>query len=136
MAGFGLFGCVPGPMFNLAPFLGAAIIPLRGAIFGSIGLFGPGLLLQLGVLPFWERIRRVQSAQTLLKGTNSAASGLILAGVWMLLKKTMVGPSAFALTCTAASAALVYRVPPAANIAIHGAVGAVLVWLDIGGPFA
>lgn len=122
-------------MFNLAPFLGAAVLSWPGAFCGSIGLFGPGVLLQVGLLPFWERLRRVQTAQTVLQGTNAAAAGLIMAGVWMLLKKAMVGPAAFALTCTAGALAITYKTGPAFNILIHGVAGVVLVVLGIGGPY-
>lgn len=122
-------------MFNIAPFLGAAVISIKGAFFGSFGLFGPGVLLQVGLLPFWERVRRVKTAQTILQGTNSAAAGLIVAGVWMLLRKALVGPGAFALTCTAGAAAVVYQLAPGPNIMIHGIAGLILVSLGIGGPF-
>lgn len=135
LAGFGLFGCVPGPMFNLAPFLGAAVLSWPGALYGSVGLFGPGLLLMIGFLPFWERVRKNTTAQTILQGTNSAASGLILAGVWMLLKKAMVGPTAFALTCLGGALKMVYGFPPAKIIIVCGVLGFILVWLDIGSPF-
>ena len=135
LAGFGLFGCVPGPMFNLAVFLGAAILSWRGAVCGSLGLFGPGMLLQIGLLPFWERVRKMRATQTVLQGTNAAAAGLILAGVWMLLRKALVGPAAFALVCTAGAAATVFEVPPAANIVMHGVAGFALVSLGVGGPF-
>ena len=135
LAGFGLFGCVPGLMFNLAVFLGAAILSWRGAVCGSVGLFGPGILLQIGLLPFWERVRKMRTAQTVLQGTNAAAAGLILAGVWMLLRKALVGPAAFAPVCTAATAATVIEVPPAVNIVMHGVFGFALVSWGVGGPF-
>lgn len=122
-------------MFNLAPFLGAAVLSWPGALYGGFGLFFPGILLQIGLLPFWEQLRKVETAQTVLKGTNSAAAGLIVAGVWMLLKKTLVGPSAFALTCSASAFATVYKVGPAWNIVSHGVAGLALVSLGIGGPF-
>lgn len=122
-------------MFNLAPFLGAAVLSWPGAFYGSLGLFGPGILLQIGLLPFWEQLRKVDTAQTVLQGTNSAAAGLIAAGVWMLLRKALVGPTAFALTCTAGAFATVYKVSPAYNILAHGLAGLVLVALGVGGPF-
>lgn len=122
-------------MLNLAPFLGAAIIPLKGAFYGSFGIFGPGILLQLGVLPFWERLRRVKWVQTVLQGTNSAAVGLIITGVWMLMQKALVGPASFALTCSAASLSVVFNVSPAVVIMSHGVAGVIMVLLGIGGPY-
>lgn len=122
-------------MFNLAPFLGAAVLSWPGAFCGSFGLFGPGILLQVALLPFWERLRKVRTARTVLQGTNAAAAGLIVAGVWMLLRKTFVGPAAFALTCTAGAMAVTFQAGPAVNIVLHGIVGALIVYLGIGGPY-
>ena len=122
-------------MFNLAPFLGAAVLSWPGAFCGSFGLFGPGLFLQVGLLPFWERLRLIEKAQIFLQGTNSAAAGLIMAGVWMLLRKALVGPAAFALTCSAGAFAITYDVPPAFNILVHGIAGVLLVSASIGGPY-
>lgn len=135
LAGFGLLGCVPGPMFNIAPFLGAALASYKGALFGSFGLFGPGILLQIGLLPYWERLRRAHGARVFLKGVNCAAAGLIIGGVWMLLTNVLIGPTAFAITCSAGAASLVYGVGPAKNIIVHGSLGLVLVSLKVGGPF-
>lgn len=122
-------------MFNLAPFLGAAVLSWPGAFYGSLGLFGPGIMLQVGLLPFWERVRKVAAVQTVLQGTVSAAVGLIVAGVWMVLQKALVGAAAFALTCLAGAFATVYKVPPAYNILITGACGFLLVVLGVGGPY-
>lgn len=135
LAGFGLFGCTPGPMFNIAPFLGAAIYQLRGGIYGALGLFAPGVLLQLGLLPYWERVRRIKTVKTLLNGTNSAAVGLILTGVWMLMKKTMPGPLAYALVVSAGATSVVFKVSPAGVIFSHGVLGAVLAQIGVGGPY-
>lgn len=135
LAGFGLFGCTPGPMFNLAPFLGASVAQWKGALYGSIGLFGPGVLLQLGLLPYWEQVRRVSAVQSVLGGTNAAAVGLIIAGVWMLMKSVLVGPLAFVLTCSAGVLSAVYKVSPVRVIISHGIIGAVLIYLKIGGPY-
>lgn len=135
LVGFGLFGCIPGPMYNLAPFLGASIIPLKGAFYGSFGLFGPGVLLQLGILPFWERIRRIKAIQILLEGVCAAAVGLIISGVWSLMKKTLVGPTAFALTVSATAISEVFNMSPLSVIVSHGLLGIIFVSLNIGGPF-
>ena len=135
LAGFGLFGCVPGPMFNLGPFLGACILSLPGAFYGSVGLFGPGILLQIGLLPFWERFRRIRAAKIFIQGTEAAATGLIVAGVGMLLRKAMVGPTSFVLTCSAAVFSVIFKKSAPVNIVFHGICGLILATLNIGAPF-
>lgn len=135
LTGFALIGCVPGPMFNLAPFLGAAIGSWTGAALATTGLFSPGIMLLLGVLPFWEKIRRMKGVRNFISGVNSAAAGLIVAGVWMLLKRTMAGPASFAMAVSAAISMLVYGVQAPVAIVMHGLVGAIFVYFGIGGPF-
>lgn len=122
-------------MFNLAPFLGASVDQWRGALYGSIGLFGPGILLQLGLLPYWERVRRIKVVKSVLAGTNAAAVGLIITGVWMLMKSVLIGSMAFVLTCSAGVLSVAYNVSPVRVIISHGIIGAILVYFNIGGPY-
>ncbi len=136
LAGFGLFGCVPGPMFNIAPFLGAAIDSWRGAAIATVALFIPGIAILLGVLPFWQQLRKLDTVQTFVKGLNSVAAGLILAGVWMLMRKALTGPAAYVLTISSAAGFIVFDSPAPINIILHGLVGAMFVNLRIGGPFS
>lgn len=126
---------IPGPMFNLAPFLGAAIAKLPGAFYGSLGLFGPGCLLQIGLLPYWERLRKVKTVKTILHGTNAAAVGLIVTGVWLLMKTVLTGATAYALICSAGALTAVYGTSPVRIIVSHGLIGVVLVFFKIGGPY-
>lgn len=135
LAGFALVGCVPGPMFNLAAFLGAAIAGFPGALRGAFGLFAPGIIIVLGLLPFWEQVRKKKIVRDIVQGVNSAASGLIVAGVWMLLKRVMVGPASFSLAVSAGVAMTVFKVSSPIAIALHGGIGALFVLLGIGGPF-
>lgn len=131
--GFGLISLAPGPMFNMAWFLGAALDGVRGALFAAFGLFGPGILLLLGVLPFWERVRRWGKFRIFLSGVNAGATGLIVSGVWMLLLKSLVGPFAFAIAVWAASLSLIYGAPTALIIVGSGIVGAIGTALGLTG---
>ncbi len=135
LAGFALVGCVPGPMFNLAAFLGAAIAGFPGAFRGAVGLFGPGIIIVLGLLPFWEQVRKRKIVRDIVQGVNSAASGLIVAGVWMLLKRVMVGPASFSLAVSAGVAMTVFKISSPIAIVLHGVIGALFVVLGIGGPY-
>lgn len=132
LAAFGLFGCVPGPMVNLVAFLGAAVFGWRGAIFGALAVNSPGIMLQLGLVPFWARVRKFECARIFLQGTNSAAAGLIVAGVWMLIDRALTGPAAFVLTVSAGSMALIFEVPMPAIVVLHGIAGVILQYFGIG----
>lgn len=132
LAAFGLFGCVPGPMMNLVPFLGAAVFGWSGAVIGLFAINSPGIMLQLGLVPFWASLRKFEGAQTFLQGTNSAAAGLIVAGVWMLLNRALTGPAAFVLTMSAGSMALIFEMPMPAIVLVHGIAGVMLEYFGIG----
>lgn len=123
-------------MFNLAPFLGAAMASWPGAFRAGVGLFGPGIVIVLGVLPFWEQVRKKTWVRDFVSGVNSAASGLILAGVWMLLSRTLVGPAPFSLSISAGVAMAAFGISSPIAILIHGIVGVVFVYFKVGGPFS
>jgi chromate transporter len=134
LSGFGLVCVMPGPMYNLSFFLAAALFSWRGAILGA-GLFLPGTILVLGILPFWEYVRRWQAFRIFLSGVTAGAAGLIIAGVWMLLQRTLVGPLAFVISIAAGTASFTYRLPSPHIIVVCGIVGALAVSAGIGGPY-
>jgi chromate transporter len=84
-AGYGAAQAVPGPLFTFAAYLGAIAgpspDPLSGAALGLIGIFLPGLLILVGVLPFWETLRRQQPARRAMAGINAATVGLLAAAL-------------------------------------------------------
>ena len=50
---------LPGPLFNLSAYLGAVYQGVPGAFIGWLGLFGPGVSLIFGFLPFWGTVRKI-----------------------------------------------------------------------------
>lgn len=85
-AGYGAAQAVPGPLFTFSAFLGAAAQPgLAGLWTGLlvlVAIFVPSFLLLLGVLPFWERLRRLAPVQATLRGVNAAVVGILLAALY------------------------------------------------------
>lgn len=132
LAAFGLFGCVPGPMVSLVAFIGAATYGWEGAVLGTVAVNSPGIMLQLGLLPFWDKLRRYDCAQVFLQGANSAAAGLIVAGVWMLMDRAVTGPAAYVMMITAGTLTVVYKAPTPLVVVGHGVVGLILVHFDLG----
>jgi chromate transporter len=92
LAGYGAAQALPGPLFAFSGFLGAAISAGPGGITGGVlaltVTFVPSWLLVLGVLPYWDRLRRLPTAQAALLGTNAAVVGLLLAAfydpIWLV----------------------------------------------------
>lgn len=86
LAGYGAAQAVPGPMFSLAAFLGAEV-PLglpaaAGASVALLGVFLPGFLLLLAVLPVWAWFARHPAAAKVMAGINAAVVGLLVAAFY------------------------------------------------------
>jgi chromate transporter len=45
-------------------------------------IFLPGLLLVLGALPFWDRLRARPAAQAAMRGANAAVVGILAAALY------------------------------------------------------
>ena len=86
LAGYGAAQAMPGPLFSFAAYLGAVLGPrlhgMAGAALGLVGIFLPGILILLGVLPFWDTLRRRAGAQAVMRGINAAVVGLLGAALY------------------------------------------------------
>jgi chromate transporter len=130
LAGYGAAQAVPGPLFTFAAYLGAVMQPgpngLAGALLCLIAIFLPGLLLVLGVLPFWHGLRRRKAAQAAMRGANAAVVGLLLAAlynpVWV---SAVAGPGDFALALLGFALLTIAEIPPLAIVLLLAAGGVV-----------
>ncbi|CAM9128581.1 unnamed protein product, partial [Ascophyllum nodosum] len=75
---------LPGPLFNLSAYLGAVYKGVPGAFVGWVSLFGPGVMLIFGLLPFWGTVRKIAWFKIFLQGVNSTAIGLVIAACVLL----------------------------------------------------
>jgi len=117
LTGYGLAQAVPGPLFTLATYLGAVMIPaphgLTGAVIATVAIFLPGLLLVYGMLPFWMDIRARPGAQAAMSGTNAAVAGLLGAALYNPVWVSAIGsPFDFLLALTGFLLGIVWKQPP------------------------
>ncbi len=86
LAGYGFAQAMPGPLFTLAAFLGAASTPTGSTFAWSalalVAIFLPGLLLAVAGLSMWARIAPMRFAQAALSGTNGAVVGVLAAALY------------------------------------------------------
>ena len=86
MAGYGAAQAIPGPLFSFSAYLGAvsSVQPsgIIGALICLIAAFLPSFLLVLGVLPFWENLRKFDQMKFAMKGINATVVGLLLAAFY------------------------------------------------------
>jgi chromate transporter len=131
LAGYGAAQAVPGPLFTFSAYLGAVMGPspngITGAVLCLVAIFLPSFLLVLGMLPFWDRLRRLTQVQAALRGVNAAVVGLLLAAlynpVWIA---GITGPYDFALAAVAFLLLFMWQAPPLV-VVILSAIGGALI---------
>lgn len=129
LAGYGFAQALPGPLFALAAYLGAASAPAHPAawaLLATVCIFLPGLLLAAAGVTLWSRLTRHSMLRAAISGINAAVVGVLGAAfydpVWtsavhggsdvaigaaglLLLQKWSAPPIAVVALCVAASLA-------------------------------
>lgn len=86
MTGYGVTQGLPGPLFSFTAYLGAiASIPpnkILGAFIAVFAGFLPSFLLILGIIPFWNDLRKSKTIRRALVGINAAVVGLLLSAIY------------------------------------------------------
>jgi chromate transporter len=128
LAGYGAAQAVPGPLFTFAAYLGTVMAPPPHGWLGGLicvsAIYLPSFLLLLGVLPFWDTLRRRGRIRAALTGVNAAVVGLLLAALYTpVWTSAIFGPVDFAIGVIAFLLLVMWRVPPWL-VVILGAVAA------------
>ena len=131
IAGYGAAQAVPGPLFTFSAFLGASMASGAAGVglatLALLAVFAPSFLLVLGVLPFWEGLRRQAGVQRALVGVNAAVVGLLLAALYHPVFTAAVATQRDVVLVLAAYLALaVWRVPPWLVVLLGAGVTAAL----------
>lgn len=132
LAGYGAAQALPGPLFAISAYLGAGLdgppngVP--GGLMALAALFLPGLLLVLGVLPFWSALRKVGAVHAGMRGANAAVVGLLAAAlynpVWV---SAIVSPGAVLVAVIAFALLWFLKTPPLLVVGLCAAAGPLIV---------
>ena len=133
LAGYGAAQAVPGPLFTFAAYLGAVVRPephgLAGAVVGLIGIFLPGILILVGMLPFWDAFRKRPGAQAAMRGVNAAVVGILGAALYNpVFTSAVKTPPDLAVALVGFALLIAWRAPPLV-VVIVGAVGGIALTL-------
>jgi chromate transporter len=131
LAGYGAAQAVPGPLFTFAAYLGAVMGPQPNGVAGAalclVAVFLPSFLLIIGVLPFWEDLRRLGAAQAALRGVNAAVVGLLLAALYNpVWTAGVASPADFALAIAAFLLLFIWNTPPWLVVVLSAIGGAAI----------
>jgi chromate transporter len=135
LAGYGAAQAVPGPLLTFSAYLGAVIDPRFGgwpaAALCLVAVFLPSFLLVIGMLPFWDALRRHATAQRAMAGVNAAVVGLLLAALYDPVWTSAIHrPADFALAVAAFAALALLKAPPWLVVIACGFAGAGLGMLS------
>ena len=127
LSGYGAAQVIPGPLFAFAAYLGAIMTGWVGAALCLVAIFLPGLLLVLGVLPFWASLGRGALMRACLRGVNAAVVGVLLGALYdPVWTKGIGGPADFALALIAFTLLAIWKAPPWLAVLVSAAGGAAL----------
>ncbi len=138
LAGYGAAQAMPGPLFTFSAYLGAVMITppngALGALLCVVAIFAPSFLLVIGLIPFWDTLRRRQTMQAMLRGVNAAVVGVLLAALYTPVWTSGVhSPAGFGLALAALLALTLWAVSPwivvVAGALVAAGLGAVGVGL-------
>ena len=125
LSGYGAAPAIPGPLFTFAAYLGAIMTGWVGAALCLVAIFLPGLLLVLGVLPFWASLGRGALMRASLRGVNAAVVGVLLGALYdPVWTKGIGGPADFALALVAFALLVIWKAPPWLVVLVNAAGGA------------
>ncbi len=85
LTGYAAAQAVPGPMFTLATYLGATLLPaepLTGALLATFGIFLPGFLLIYGLQNTWETLTQNPKVAGGAAAINAAVVGLLVSALY------------------------------------------------------
>jgi chromate transporter len=131
LAGYGAAQAVPGPLFTFSAYLGAVMHPgptgWAGGMLCLFAIFLPSFLLLLGILPYWEKLRRIHTVRCALMGVNAAVVGLLLAAFYNpVLTGGILSPKDFILGLVAFGLLALWKIPPWLVVAITALGGVVM----------
>jgi chromate transporter len=131
LAGYGAAQAIPGPLFTFAAYLGAVAEPsphgVAGAALGLIGIFLPGMLILIGILPFWDTFRTRAGAQAAMRGINAAVVGLLGGAFYNpLWSGTVKTTGDFSVALIGFILLIAWRAPPLLVVVIGALAGIAL----------
>jgi len=126
LAGYAAAQAVPGPLFTLSAFLGAAMIPppngWTGATIALIAIFLPSFCLAFVALGTWGVLRSRPSVQATLRGVNAAVVGVLLAALYTpVITTSIFKPIDAALALVAFAMLAVWKITPWAVVLVTAA---------------
>ena len=115
----------PGPIIMVAAYVGYKIAGLAGATVAAIAIFLPSFVLMLSILPFLERVRRLNWVKAAMKGISPAVVGAIAVSVVQLVPHAVSDILTGAMLIVTVLLLAAWRLPVLSMVVGGGVIGAV-----------
>lgn len=128
LSGYGAAQAVPGPLFTLSAYLGAAGEQTPNGLWGGalalLAIFLPSFFLVPAGLALWGRVRYAPLAKSGIAGVNAAVVGLLAAALYDPIFVSIVhAPYDFALAAAGLALLQVGRLHPILVVVLGAAAG-------------
>ncbi|MCX5734526.1 MAG: chromate transporter [candidate division NC10 bacterium] len=107
--GIALGQVTPGPIVITATFVGYKMAGVVGAVLSTLAVFFPSFVVLVGAVPHFDRIKRLQSVQWMIKGVLAGFIALLVFVLWQFGRASLVDWKTWGLA-TAAFLALRWKV--------------------------
>ena len=135
LTGYGAAQAVPGPLFAISAYMGALLNTppngVLGAALALVAIFLPGMLLLMGTLPYWDRLRRHPGLGAAMRGINAAVVGILAAALYSPLWTGAIAGTGDAALAASGFALLVLAKLPSWVIVIATVAAAILLQQSI-----
>ena len=98
-----------------------------GALLALVAIFLPGMLLLMGVLPFWNGLRTRPDLQAAMRGVNAAVVGILAAALYSPLWTSAIADWRDAALAILGFSLLVFARIPSWTIVLLTVAGSVLL---------
>lgn len=95
--GVALGQVTPGPVLITATFIGYKVDGLAGAVTSTIAVFLPSFLVLVGLAPHFDRLKRLHTVQTMIRGVLAGFIGLLLFILYQFARASLVDWKTWAL---------------------------------------
>jgi chromate transporter len=99
--GIALGQVTPGPIVITATFVGYKVAGVVGAALSTLAVFFPSFLVLVGTVPHYDRIRRLQPVQWMIRGVLAGFIALLVFVLWQFGRASLVDWKTWGLAAAA-----------------------------------
>ncbi len=119
--------CIPGVIaVNTAVFIGTKAKGLAGAIFASLGVISPSLVIIVAIAAFIQSFSELEIVQNAFAGIRVGVCVLILSAVLKLFKKAIIDKFTFGLFAAVFALSVFTDISPIAFVILSAAAGIIV----------